>query len=89
MVENVRTTSEGDEVIGAYQPTDDDFIKVYFESLDVLIYQPHPLYEPRLFSSWRDSIRLSHPHPYPPTLPSPHPIHESLLGRLYGQQITH
>lgn len=36
MLQNLRTTSEGDEVIAVYQPTDDDFIKVNFESLDVL-----------------------------------------------------
>lgn len=38
VVENVRTTSEGDEVIGAYQPTDDDFIKVWESSASVLCF---------------------------------------------------
>lgn len=69
MLQNLRTTSEGDEVIAVYQPTDDDFIKVNFESLDVLS-QLHPLHERRLFSSRRDTItpppplsNLLYPHP--------------------------
>lgn len=84
MLQNLRTTSEGEEVIAVYQPTVDDFIKVNFESLYVLS-QLHPLHERRLFSSRRDSITP----PLQPTVPSPHLIRESLLRRRGGQQITH
>lgn len=38
VVQNIRTTSEGEEILDVYQPTDDDFIKVWESSASVLCF---------------------------------------------------
>lgn len=72
MLQNLRTTSEGDEVIAVYQPTVDDFIKVNFESLDVLSQRHLSMSDASLVHEETRYPPLT-PPPLQPTVPSPPP----------------